>query len=119
MNWAAMSATADRLALNYLGSVPVTSGILSGRGFLSQNSELVLDGQVVLIDFLLRVLAATFGNLDYGDIVVVEGREFTVLHKPMRRADGVWVDVPLQPTDRSKLPVPPYGRQVIINGNVD
>lgn len=119
MGWATLSATANRLALNYLGSVPVSAGLSSGRGFLTQNSELVLEGQVVLVDYVLSVPAATFGWLGYGDLVDVGGREFRTIHRGLRTGDGTWVQVPLQPAERSALPVPPMAGELILDGNID
>lgn len=119
MGWAALSATCDRVALNTLGSVPVSAELSSGRGFLSQNSELVLEGQVVMVDYVLSVPTATFGWLGYGDQVTVDGRVFKVIHKALRVGEGMWVNVPLQPFDRTNLPVPAAGGEVIVDGNSD
>ncbi len=102
MGWATLSATADRLALGFLGSVPVTAGASSGRGFLLQNSELVLEGQLVLVDYVLQVPAATFGHLDYQNNVTVNGRAFKVVHKGLRTGEGTWVSIPIQPANRSE-----------------
>lgn len=119
MGWATLSQAADRLAIGYLGSVPVTAGASLGRGFLSQNSELVLDGQVVMVDYVLSVPAATFGWLGYGDLVEVGGREFRTIHRGLRTGDGSWVQVPLQPAERSALPVPAMAGELILDGNAD
>jgi hypothetical protein len=119
MSWATLSATADRLALDHLGSVPVSAGNFSGRGFLGQNSELVLEGQLVVVDYVLRVPASMFGWLGYDDLVEVGGREFRVIHRGLRTGDGTWVQVPLQPAERSALPVPPMAGELIIDGNSD
>lgn len=116
MDWARLSATADRLALDFLGSVEVTTPWGEGRGFLDQNSELVLEGQMVMVDYVLRATAAVAGQLDYGDRVAVGGREFDVTHKALRYSDGVWVTVPLQPVE--KLPVVPFGGVLVLDGNV-
>jgi hypothetical protein len=119
MSWATLSATADRVALGHLGSVPVTAGASSGRGFLLQNSELVLQGQLELVDYVLSVPASAFGWLGYGDLVVVGGREFRTIHRGLRTGDGTWVQVPLQPAERSALPVPPMAGELILDGNAD
>lgn len=119
MGWAALSETANRLALDHLGSVPVVTGRYSGSGFLSQNSDLVFDGQVVLVPYVLTVPSAEFGWLSYGDYVLVDGREFRVNQQAMRIADGVWCQVSLQPIDRGGLPMPPYSGELILDGGTD
>jgi hypothetical protein len=78
-------------------AVPVVSGNGTTTGMLSQNGELVLDGQVMMVDYVLTIVTDSLGSLDYGDLVTVDGKQFTVIHKPLPMADGVWSDVPLQP----------------------
>ena len=116
MDWARLSATADRLALDFMGSVEVVTPWSSGRGFLDQNSELVLEGQVVMVDYVLKAQAAVAAQLDYGDQVTIGGRGFSVTHKALRYSEGAWVTVPVQPLE--KLPVVPYGGELVMDGNV-
>lgn len=116
MDWARLSATADRLALGYLGGVEVTTPWGSGEGFLDQNSELVLEGQVVMVDYVLKAQSSVAAQLDYGDEVTIGGRAFDVTHKALRYSDGSWVMVPVQPQE--KLPVVPFGGLLTIDGNV-
>lgn len=97
--------------------VPVTTPWGAGAGFLDQNAELVLQGQVVMVDYLLNAPAALAAQLDYGDQLTIGGRAFNVTHKALRYSDGLWVMVPVQPNEN--LPVVPYIRQVIIDGNLD
>jgi hypothetical protein len=78
-------------------SVPVVSSNGTTTGMLSQNGELVLDGQVVMVDHVLTITTDSLGSLDYGDLVTVDDKQYTVIHKPLPMADGVWCDVPLQP----------------------
>lgn len=103
------------LLMDDLG-VPVVTPWTTGKGFLDQNSELVLEGQMVMVDYALQATAELAGQLDYGDRVTVAGREFDVTHKALRYSDGVWVTVPLQPVE--KLPVVPYGGALVLDGNV-
>jgi hypothetical protein len=77
--------------------VPVVAATGKTTGMLSQNGELVLDGQVVMVDYVLTITTSSLGMLDYGDVVTVDGQQFTVIHKPLPVADGAWCDVPLQP----------------------
>jgi hypothetical protein len=98
MSWATLSAAANRVAFARLGSVSVTAGAVSGRGFLLQNSEIILGGEITVIDYLLEVLTAEFGSLSYGDTLIVDGQYYKAEIQPQRYGDGTWSKVPLQPT---------------------
>ena len=95
MGWATLSAAANRVAFNRLGSVAVVAGAISGQGFLQQNGELALGGEVMLIDYLLDAEAAVFGGLAYGDPITVGGEAFKVEHKPLPVGDGMNCRIPL------------------------
>ena len=95
MGWATLSAAANRVAFNRLGSVSVVAGAASGRGFLAQNSELAMGGEIVFIDYLLTVETATFGSLIYGDSITVDGTQYKVESQPLRVDDGTFCKVPL------------------------
>jgi len=95
MGWATLSAHANRVAFDRLGSVSVVAGAVSGRGFLAVNSELILGGEAVMIDYLLTVETAAFGSLGYGDTITVDGQNYKVEHQPMRFDDGAFCRVPL------------------------
>ena len=94
MGWASLSAAANRAAYR-LGSVSVTAGAASGRGFLKQNSEMLLGGEVISIDFALTCETSIFGSLAYGDSVTVDGTQYEVRYEPMRQDDGTFCVVPL------------------------
>jgi hypothetical protein len=95
MGWATLSAAANRVAFAHLGSVGVTAGAVTGEGFLTENSELILGGEVAVVDYLLIVSTDTFGGLGYGDPVTVEGIDYKVEHRPMKFDDGTFCRVPL------------------------
>jgi hypothetical protein len=76
-------------------AVPVTANGTSGSGILDQNSEVVIGGEVVMIDYLLTVKTAEFGALSYGDLITVDGASFRVEHEPLRDGDGRTAQVPL------------------------
>jgi hypothetical protein len=82
------------LDLNGFG-VPVTAGAVSGVGILDQNSELILGGEINVIDYLLTVPTATFGNLGYGSTVIVDGQTYKAETAPMRFDDGAFCRVAL------------------------
>jgi hypothetical protein len=99
MSWATLSAAANRVAFNRLGSVSVVAGAVSGQGFLSQNSEMILGGELTLIDYLLTVPTATFGSLGYGDVITVDGVSYKCETQPQRFDDGTFCRVPLVKMD--------------------
>jgi hypothetical protein len=84
------------LDLNGFG-VPVVAGAVSGVGILDQNSELILGGEITIIDYLLTVPTATFGSLGYGDAITVDGASYKVETQPQRFDDGTFCRVPLVP----------------------
>jgi hypothetical protein len=86
------------LDLNGFG-VPVVAGAVSGVGILDQNSEIILGGELTIIDYLLTVPTATFGALTYGDLVTVDGVSYKVETQPQRFDDGAFCRVPLVKAD--------------------
>ena len=95
MGWATLSAAANRVAFDRLGSVSATAGAVSGRGFLKMNSEMLIDNQIISIDYGFTCETSLFGALAYGEPIVVDGLKFTVRHEPMRLDDGTFCLVPL------------------------
>lgn len=75
--------------------VPVNAGAVSGVGILDQNSEIILGGEAVMIDYLLTVRTDQFGAISYGDAVTVDGIVYKAEHQPMRFDDGKFCRVPL------------------------
>jgi hypothetical protein len=75
--------------------VAVTAGAVSGLGILDQNSELILGGEINVIDYLLTVPTSTFGSLGYGDAIVVDGQSYKCETQPQRFDDGTFCRVPL------------------------
>ena len=82
------------LDLNGFG-VPVVAGAVSGVGILDLNSELILGGEINVIDYMLTVPTATFGTLGYGDAITVDGQSYKVETSPMRFDDETFCRVPL------------------------
>lgn len=99
MPWASLVSGTRAIAHRVLGGVSVTAGAVSGTGLLDQNSELVIDGQVVSVDYALTCATALFGSLQYGDAITVAGASYTVRHEPMRLGDGSDCVVPLMLND--------------------
>ena len=105
MGWATLSAAANRVAFDRLGSVSVVAGAVTGQGFLSQNSEIILGGELTIIDYLLTVPTSTFGSLSYGDLVTVDGTSYKCETQPQRFDDGAFCRVPLVKSDPDQAPV--------------
>ena len=84
------------LDLNGFG-VPVTAGAVSGVGVLDQNSEMILGGEITIIDYLLTVPTALFGGLSYGNAITVDGINYKVETQPQRFDDGTFCRIPLVP----------------------
>ena len=79
--------------------VPVAAGAVSGTGILDLNSEIILGGEAVMIDYLLTVPTALFGSLGYGDVVTVDGISYKAESQPLRFDDGAFCRVPLVKQD--------------------
>jgi len=95
MSWATLSASANRVAFDRLGSVSATAGAITGRGFLKMNSEMVIGDQIISVDYGFTCEQAVFGTLTYGSSITVDGVNYTVRHEPMRLDDGTFCLVPL------------------------
>lgn len=95
MPWASLVSRTRTTAHRLLGGVSVTAGAVSGSGQLDQNSELVMSGQVVSVDYALSCATALFGSLQYGDLITVGGSMYRVQHEPLRIGDGTDCIVPL------------------------
>jgi hypothetical protein len=77
----------------------VVAGAVSGVGILDQNSEMILGGEVTIVDYMLTVSTATFGHLGYGDLVDVDGVTYKTETQPQRFDDGAFCRVPLMKVD--------------------
>lgn len=84
--------------------LPVVAGAATGAGILDLNSEIILGGEAVMIDYLLTVPTATFGSLGYGDMLTVDGQAYKVESQPLRFDDGMFCRVPLMKVDGDAAP---------------
>jgi hypothetical protein len=105
MGWATLSAAANRVAFDRLGSVSVVAGAVSGRGFLILGSEMILGGEVTVIDYMLEVLTAEFGNLNHGSVLTVGSETFKVAMQPQPIAPGEWCRIELIKITADQVPV--------------
>lgn len=88
MGWASRHALLARAVNRSLGGVPVLWGAVSGEAILEQNAEVIVNGQVISVEYALHNLpTAQFGNLLYGDELKVEGITYQV-RELLRVGDG-------------------------------
>ena len=99
MPWASLVSKTRTTAHRLLGGVSVTAGAVSGTGQLDVNSELLMSGQIVSVDYALSCATALFGLLQYDDLITVEGGTYRVQHEPLRIGDGADCIVPLSKVD--------------------
>jgi hypothetical protein len=92
------------LDLDHFG-VPVTAGAVSGVGILDVNSELILGGEINIVNYLLTVSTALFGNLGHGSTLVVDGQTYKAETAPMSLDDGLLCRIPLIKITPDQVPV--------------
>jgi len=96
MGWAGRQNLLARAVNRNLGGVPVVWGAISGEGILESNAELVSDGNVISVEYVLHNLpVADFGGLRYGDTLSVNGLNYAV-REPMVVGDGRFMMVSLE-----------------------
>ncbi len=78
-----------------MGAVPVIAGAVTGLGYLDLNSEIIFDGGVTIIDYLLTAKTSQFGGLQYGSALTVNGESYRVEMQPQRFNDGGFCKIPL------------------------
>jgi hypothetical protein len=78
---------ADDFLLADFGS-SVTAGAVVGLGVMDRASQIIMNDQVVTVDYALTVRTDQFGGLQYGDQVQHEGQVYKLQHEPLRLADG-------------------------------
>ncbi|NDC36191.1 MAG: hypothetical protein EBZ51_12670 [Synechococcaceae bacterium WB9_2_112] len=77
----------------------MTSTASASLWILDQNSEIILGGELTVIDYLLTVRTDQFGGLTYGDTVTVDGVSYKAETQPQRFDDGAFCRVPLVKAD--------------------
>jgi hypothetical protein len=97
MSWASRHNLLARAVNRQLGGVSVIWGAFSGDAILEQNGELILRDQVVSTEYALHNLRAElFGGLSYGDLILVNGDSYRVIHEPIKQGDGMYCIAPLE-----------------------
>ncbi len=82
-----------------LDVVPVIAGAITGDGYLDLNSEMIFDGNLTIIDYLLTAQTSKFGGLGYGAAISVNGETYKVEMSPQRFDDGKFCKIPLARVD--------------------
>jgi hypothetical protein len=99
MSWASRHNLLAQAVNRNLGGVPFVWGAVSASGIFEQNSQLILDDQVISLEYAVHNLpTALFGGLKYNDAVTVDGQSYTV-REPMVTGDGRYMMVTLSKVD--------------------
>jgi hypothetical protein len=104
MSWASRQNLLARAVNRNLGGVPVFWGAISGEGILESNAELVSDGNVISVEYVLHNLpTALFSGLRYGNTLTVDGLGYAV-REPMVIGDGRFMMTSLERLAATRLP---------------
>jgi hypothetical protein len=74
--------------------VPVIWGAISSSGILDKNAQLIFGGNVISVDYAVRLKSSIFSALRYGDLLQVDGAAYSV-REPMPVGDGAYMMVSL------------------------
>jgi hypothetical protein len=72
--------------------LPVVAGAVEGLGILDMPTQIVAGDMVLTTEYSVRVEAAKFGGLHYGDGISVDGVNYQV-REVHRVDDGIFVEV--------------------------
>jgi len=95
-NWTRLHTRMWQTTSRQLGRVPVVAGSVSTTGMFDEQTELVLNDQVVSVENALTVLYSELGHLRYGASITVASVAYKVRHEPMRMADGLLCVISLE-----------------------
>jgi hypothetical protein len=74
---------ADDFLLADFGS-SVTAGAVVGLGIMDRQSQVMMNDQVISVEYALTVKTDLFGELGYGDQVVHENQLYRLQHEPFK-----------------------------------
>ena len=66
----------------------ISAGAVSGLCILDKQSEIILDGRAVVVDYTAIARTDLFGNLQYGSQLSIAGVNYKICHEPIKIADG-------------------------------
>jgi hypothetical protein len=78
---------ADDFLLADFGS-SVTAGAVVGLGIMDRQSQVMMNDQVISVEYALTVRTDLFGSLGYGAEVVHQGVTYRLQHEPLKLTDG-------------------------------
>ena len=78
----------------------VTAGAVVGLGIMDRASQIIMNDNVVTVDYALTVRTDLFGALQYGAQVVYEGLLYRLQHEPLKQADGRFCVMVLEKLDQ-------------------
>jgi hypothetical protein len=85
--------------------VPVTAGAVSGVGILDKDADLIINGEIEVVDYLLTVSTELFGNVGYGSALVIDGHTYKAERVPRPFDDGLLCRIPLIKITPDQVPV--------------
>ena len=77
----------------------VTAGAVVGLGIMDRASQIIMNDNVVTVDYALTVRTDLFGWMQYGDQIVHEGLAYKLQHEPLKQADGRFCVMVLEKVD--------------------
>jgi len=92
----------------------VTAGAVVGLGIMDRASQIVMNDQVVTVDYALTVRTDQFGALQYGDQVQHEGQSYRLQHEPLKLADGRFCVMVLELLSPQPTPIQTLSQQPIV-----
>jgi hypothetical protein len=92
----------------------VTAGAVVGLGVMDRASQIIMNDQVVTVDYALTVRTDQFGALQYGDQVQHEGQSYRLQHEPLKLADGRFCVMVLELLSSQPTPIHTLSQQPIV-----
>ena len=77
----------------------VTAGAVVGLGIMDRASQIIMNDQVISVEYALTVRTDLFGWLQYGSQIVHEGVAYKLQHEPLKQADGRYCVMVLERLD--------------------
>ena len=94
----------DDFLLSDFGS-SVTAGAIVGLGWMDCPSQIIMNDQVVTVDYAITARTDLFGGLQYGAQVTHKGETYKLLHEPLKQADGRFCVMVLEKATQAEPPI--------------
>lgn len=92
----------------------VTAGAVVGLGIMDRASQIIMNDQVITVDYALTVRTDQFGSLQYGEQVEHEGLTYRLRHEPLKLADGRFCVMVLELVEAPGTSIQTMNSQVIV-----